>query len=190
MGTVSKWHAPGHPPPVWFFSDCFSFWQILGCFPAPRRSSVVPSPAKRRKSVSQSFLDILIMCVLCARRPACSSVSRLFMSSISRSDLFLWASCSSFWAFSTWSLFLLSITFWSSGLFCGARPLQNKQNQGDNLNKICISRSNKPDSIRFVIDQWRLDKRAKDENVAQFRDNNPYGYIMSANLDENPDCPT
>lgn len=53
----------------------------------------------------------------------CSSFCCLFMSSISKSLLFLWASCSSFCCLRTWSLFLFSRTFWSSGLFWGARPL-------------------------------------------------------------------
>ena len=73
----------------------------------------------------------------------CSSFCCLFMSSISRSLLFLWASCSSFWALSTCSLFLFSRTFWSSGLFWGARPLRRKSNQwhGMLLNR---SEVNKP----------------------------------------------
>lgn len=54
----------------------------------------------------------------------CSSFCCLFMSSISRSLLFLWASCSSFCALRICSRFLFSRTFWSSGLFWGARPLR------------------------------------------------------------------
>lgn len=49
METVSRWHAPARPLPVWFFSDCFSFWQTRGCFLAPLHSYFVPVPAKQEK---------------------------------------------------------------------------------------------------------------------------------------------
>ncbi len=68
METVSRWHAPAHPLPVWFFSDCFSFWQTLGCFLAPLRPYFAPIPAKQEDNFSQSFLYMPIkhLC-LCVR---------------------------------------------------------------------------------------------------------------------------
>lgn len=63
--TVSRWHAPARPLPVWFFSDCFSFWQTLGCFLAPLHSYVAPIPAKQEDNFSQSFLDMPIILRLC-----------------------------------------------------------------------------------------------------------------------------
>ncbi len=68
METVSRWHAPAHPLPVWFFSDCFSFWRTLGCFLAPLRPYFAPIPAKQEDNFSQSFLYMPIkhLC-LCVR---------------------------------------------------------------------------------------------------------------------------
>lgn len=60
-------------------------------------------------------------CNFCFSSSSCSNFCCRFNSSISKSDLFFCASSS--FCFITWSRFLFSITFCSSGLFWGARPL-------------------------------------------------------------------
>lgn len=67
--TVSRWHAPARPLPVWFFLDCFSFWQTLECFLVPLHSYFVPVPAKQEKEhFGQLFLDTLnVRQCLCTR---------------------------------------------------------------------------------------------------------------------------
>lgn len=112
-----------------------------------RRKKITLYKLKRWQSVNRNIYKIhagcgvqardqwlVFYCILCKitkyytllQSFTCSSFCCLFMSSISRSLLFLWASCSSFWALRICSLFRFSRTFWSSGLFWGARPLNKK----------------------------------------------------------------